>query len=159
MAKIGIINAASLDPLGGYRYYRDIFLRYGALEANRITIDVNHTFGNSDPEVIALIGRQTGFFFGGGDPQRAIDMYVTSVSQLKQDLVIDIFVVEGRSKKSKILFNYRGSLVWPRWVLQPLMVIKNATRILNVEYNETKTSCLYLARILRSPSMDIHLRS
>lgn len=73
VAKIGIINAASLDPLGGYQYYRDLFLKYGALEANRIPIDVNHTSANADPKVVSLIRQQTGFFFGGGDQQRVID--------------------------------------------------------------------------------------
>lgn len=73
MAKIGIINAASLDPLGGYQYYKDLLLRYGALEANRIPIDINHTSSNSDPNVVSLIRQQTGFFFGGGDQQRIIN--------------------------------------------------------------------------------------
>lgn len=73
VAKIGIINAASLDPVGGYQYYRDVFLKYGALEANRIPIDVNHTSANADPKVVSLIRQQTGFFFGGGDQQRVID--------------------------------------------------------------------------------------
>lgn len=73
VAKIGIINAASLDPVGGYNYYRDLFLKYGALEATRIPIDVNHTSANADPKVVSLIRQQTGFFFGGGDQQRIID--------------------------------------------------------------------------------------
>ncbi|KAK3096114.1 hypothetical protein FSP39_023383 [Pinctada imbricata] len=71
-----MINAASLDPEGGYKYYRDLFLRYGALEANRIPVDINHSTTNSDPDVIKLINQQTGFFFGGGEPQRVIDLFV-----------------------------------------------------------------------------------
>ncbi|XP_011440861.3 cyanophycinase [Magallana gigas] len=81
VAKIGIINAASLDPVGGYQYYRDVFLKYGALEANRIPIDVNHTSANADPKVVSLIRQQTGFFFGGGDQQRVIDTLYTQTSQ------------------------------------------------------------------------------
>ncbi|XP_062601136.1 cyanophycinase-like [Saccostrea cucullata] len=75
VAKIGIINAASLDPVGGYQYYRDLFLKFGALEANRIPIDVNHTHANADPQVVSLVREQTGFFFGGGDQQRIIDTF------------------------------------------------------------------------------------
>ena len=62
-----------MDPVGAFQYYRKLFLHYGALEANRIAIDLNHTSGNSDPVVIDVIRQQTGFFFGGGDQQRIID--------------------------------------------------------------------------------------
>lgn len=72
VAKIGIINAASASPLDGYKFYRDIFLRYGALEANRIPVDLNHTSNNHNDSVIKLINNQTGFFFGGGDQYRVI---------------------------------------------------------------------------------------
>ena len=72
VAKIGIINAASADPQGGYIFYRDMFLRYGALEANRIPIDLNHTYNNRNHSVIVQISQQTGFFFGGGDQYRII---------------------------------------------------------------------------------------
>ncbi|KAL3878296.1 hypothetical protein ACJMK2_030661 [Sinanodonta woodiana] len=71
VAKIGLIHAASADPQDSFNFYHDIFVnRYGASEANFIPIDVNHTSANSDPNVIQLIRRQTGFFFGGGDQHR-----------------------------------------------------------------------------------------
>ncbi|KAK3594653.1 hypothetical protein CHS0354_003576 [Potamilus streckersoni] len=71
VAKIGLIHAASADPQDSFSFYHDIFVnRYGAAEANLIPIDMNHTSTNSDPNVIQLIRRQTGFFFGGGDQYR-----------------------------------------------------------------------------------------
>lgn len=72
VAKIGIINAASADPLDGYQFYRDQFLKYGVLEANRIPVDLNHTGNEAKQEVLNLIYNQTGFFFGGGDQARVI---------------------------------------------------------------------------------------
>ena len=72
MAKLGIITAASADPLGGYNFYRDIFLRYGAKEVNRIPIDLNLTTNSYNDSVLRLIYQQTGFFFGGGDQYRII---------------------------------------------------------------------------------------
>ncbi|KAL3863804.1 hypothetical protein ACJMK2_005536 [Sinanodonta woodiana] len=70
-AKIGLIHASSADPQDSANFYRDIFVnKYGAAEANFIPIDLNHTSANSDPNVIQLIKRQTGFFFGGGDQYR-----------------------------------------------------------------------------------------
>ena len=72
VAKIGIINAASADPLGGYSFYKSIFLCYGAKEVNRIPIDLNHTSNSYSDNVVNLIYQQTGFFFGGGDQYRII---------------------------------------------------------------------------------------
>ena len=72
VAKIGIINAASVDPLGGFNFYRAMFLRYGAKEANRIPVDMNHTMNSYNDSVVRLIYQQTGFFFGGGDQYRII---------------------------------------------------------------------------------------
>lgn len=69
-AKIGIITAASADPLDGFIYYRDLFMKYGALEANRILVDVNHTASLGGQALIENIYAQTGFFFGGGDQAR-----------------------------------------------------------------------------------------
>ena len=76
VAKIGIINAASADPLGGFQFYRDQFLKFGVLEANRIPVDLNHTNNNAKQEVLELIYNQTGFFFGGGDQARVIQSFV-----------------------------------------------------------------------------------
>ncbi|KAK3585487.1 hypothetical protein CHS0354_003335 [Potamilus streckersoni] len=71
VAKIGLIHASSADPLDSANFYHDIFVnKYGAAEANFIPIDTNHTSANRDPNVIRLIRRQTGFFFGGGDQYR-----------------------------------------------------------------------------------------
>ncbi|KAH3786890.1 cyanophycinase-like [Dreissena polymorpha] len=71
-AKIGIITAASYDPLDSYNYYHDIFLQYGALQVNRILLDVNHTASQGGQALIDTIYAQTGFFFGGGDQERII---------------------------------------------------------------------------------------
>ncbi|XP_052773860.1 cyanophycinase-like [Mya arenaria] len=72
VARVGIINAASADPLDGYQYYRNLFLKYGALETARIPIDLNHTADNAPQATIDLIYAQTGFFFGGGDQERVV---------------------------------------------------------------------------------------
>lgn len=55
VVKIGIINVVSLDFVGGYQYYRDVFFKYGVLEVNRIFIDVNYIFVNVDFKVVFFI--------------------------------------------------------------------------------------------------------
>lgn len=72
-AKLGIINAASAEPLDGFKFYHDLFVKYGVLTADRIPIDINHTSAAHDPDVVRLIKQQTGFFFGGGDQFRVVE--------------------------------------------------------------------------------------
>ncbi|KAJ8311278.1 hypothetical protein KUTeg_011173 [Tegillarca granosa] len=75
---MGIINAASTEPLDGYKYYHDLFLKYGVLSATRIPIDVNRTSAAHDQNVVRLIKQQTGFFFGGGDQYRVVQTFLSS---------------------------------------------------------------------------------
>ncbi|KAH3786892.1 cyanophycinase-like [Dreissena polymorpha] len=75
-AKIGIITAASADPLDAFTFYHDLFLKYGALEANRIILDVNHTANQGGQALIESIYAQSGFFFGGGDQARIIKAFM-----------------------------------------------------------------------------------
>lgn len=86
-AKIGIINAASADPVGGFQFYRDQFLKYGVLEANRIPIDLNHTDNNAKQEVLEMIYNQTGFFFGGGDQARVLQAFLGKFGEFSPALL------------------------------------------------------------------------
>ncbi|KAL4236965.1 hypothetical protein ACF0H5_005349 [Mactra antiquata] len=88
VAKIGIINAASADPVSSYQFYRDIFINdYGVLEANRIPIDLNHTSNVADQATIDLIYSQTGFFFGGGDQARVIQSFLGTYGEFSPALI------------------------------------------------------------------------
>ena len=73
-AKLGIVTAAASDPEAICSFYSSIFLhQYHVRSTYCIPIDVNRTSANKDQHVIDKIKQQTGFFFGGGEPQRIID--------------------------------------------------------------------------------------
>ncbi|XP_050400418.1 cyanophycinase [Patella vulgata] len=74
-ARIGIIAAASADPLDSFGYYKTVFLNYGAEEVNFIPVHLANKSANSDPVVVQLIKQQTGFFFSGGDQARIIESF------------------------------------------------------------------------------------
>jgi len=67
---VGIITAASFDPLDSAIYYEEMLLNYGALEAYWIPVHEANKPANSDPEIVSNIRRMTGFIFGGGDQAR-----------------------------------------------------------------------------------------
>ncbi len=92
VARIGIITAASIpeseDPDAGTsaasnsrangEYYANLFIQYGAADAQWIPIDLDHISNNADPAVISQINSMTGFFFGGGDQTRLITCLMNS---------------------------------------------------------------------------------
>lgn len=85
-ARIGVVTASSVppsqDPDAGTpeaansetngTFYADILERYGAGEAEWIPIDLDRIEAADDPDLAALVGTYTGFFFGGGDQYRYV---------------------------------------------------------------------------------------
>jgi len=76
IAKIGIITAATDSPHENFLYYQNVFVtKYGALSTTWIPVFANDTTNKFDPSVAAVVTKQTGFFFGGGDPYRISQRY------------------------------------------------------------------------------------
>ncbi|KAJ3442190.1 cyanophycinase [Anaeramoeba flamelloides] len=74
---IGVITAASApeDAKENGEYYKKLFEKYGANKVDWIPIDLNHTSNNDNPDVVSMINKMTGFFFGGGDQERLITCF------------------------------------------------------------------------------------
>jgi cyanophycinase len=75
VARVGIITAASANPIDSAIYYRDMLLNYGAAETYWIPVHEDNKEANSDPDVVANIRLMTGFIFGGGDQARVISSF------------------------------------------------------------------------------------
>lgn len=75
VARIGIITAASADPIDSADYYEEMFARYGALETYFVPVYEGNKEANSQPEVVDNIRRMSGFMFGGGDQARVISSF------------------------------------------------------------------------------------
>ncbi|XP_077977953.1 cyanophycinase-like [Glandiceps talaboti] len=76
VARIGVVTAASADPWDSWLYYEDQFVnKYGAASAYWVPVTVDSKEMNSDPDVVANIHQQTGFFFGGGDQSRVVESF------------------------------------------------------------------------------------
>ncbi|MGK7941940.1 MAG: cyanophycinase [Crocosphaera sp.] len=90
-AKIGVITAASAsfkddenagDPCKGSNYkdngeyYVNAFKKFGAADAVRIPIDLDHISNKNNPEVVKQVKGLTGYFFGGGDQSRLINTFL-----------------------------------------------------------------------------------
>ena len=92
LAKIGVITAASSSPYdvppderdscsaSNYKangdYYVKAFKKFGAAEAKRIRIDIDHISDKNTREVAQQVKSMTGFFFGGGDQSRLIKSFL-----------------------------------------------------------------------------------
>ena len=91
VAKIGVITAASGSPeddreagdpclASNYQdngdYYVEAFKQFGAAEAERIPIDIDHISNKNSREVAQQVKSLTGFFFGGGDQSRLIESFL-----------------------------------------------------------------------------------
>ncbi|KAL9655095.1 hypothetical protein ABK040_008876 [Willaertia magna] len=73
---LGIVTAASEDPLDSANYYTDLFSSYFPNTSMYwIPIDEQHIGNNSNPEVLAKIDRMDLIFFGGGDQSRLINCF------------------------------------------------------------------------------------
>jgi len=75
VARVGIVTAASFDPLDSAEYYEEMLLLYGAAETYWIPVHEANRPANSDPTVVSEIRRMTGFIFGGGDQSRVTNSF------------------------------------------------------------------------------------
>jgi len=75
VARVGIVTAASFDPLDSAEYYEEMLLLYGAAETYWIPVHEANKPANSDPTVVSNIRRMTGFMFGGGDQSRVTNSF------------------------------------------------------------------------------------
>ncbi|EWT02078.1 cyanophycinase [Intrasporangium oryzae NRRL B-24470] len=87
-AHIGVITAASVpksqDPDVGTKwesnsefngaFYSDLLEKYGAGDAEYIPVDLDHIAAADDPALAAKVRSMTGFFFGGGDQYRLVQV-------------------------------------------------------------------------------------
>jgi cyanophycinase len=58
------------------RYYQELFLTAGAAAAEEIWLDLDHIERRTDAEVLDQVRSCTGFFFGGGDQSRLVEIFL-----------------------------------------------------------------------------------
>ena len=75
VARVGILTAASSQPVSQGREYKALFESYGVAEAYWIPIHENNKGAAMEKEVVENIKRMTGFFFGGGAVQKYIEKW------------------------------------------------------------------------------------
>ncbi|KAH3757307.1 extracellular cyanophycinase [Pelomyxa schiedti] len=69
-SRVGVIPAASDDPVSSAEYYVDLLRNTWGLDPYWIMVDEAHLDNASNPEVVELANSMSGFYFSGGDQAR-----------------------------------------------------------------------------------------